>query len=267
MDDDGMKIFLHTLGEVMKLELNQVNETSKNITAFIQVVAEAANETVKNIDWEGIWRSMSTLADILASIPKDIKETAFFQKVDKFAKDDKYSLTYEKIEWFLKDIRNEVLIEAPDKDSQTELSKYITQIEEDSALGIREKIIVLLAHIEALIYETLNHEKTPHEKVKIKVQKIAVANNKGMSAESLSKVYVYGICSIVFANTDSFDIPIDKRIPFRNNILHNGILSYSDGDLKTAYEVLTDFVDALVVMKKWIPEISCEEHTDSSSGT
>ena len=157
-----------------------------------------------------------------------------------------------KIEWFLEDIRNEVLIEAPDMNSQTEPTKYIAQIEEDLALGIREKITVLLAHIEPLIYETLNHEKTFRGSVKNKFQEIAVANNKGMSAESLVKAYVYGICSIVFSNTDSFDIPIDKKLPFRNNILHNGIVSYSEEDLKTVYEVLADFMDALMVMKKWI---------------
>ena len=212
----------------------------------LKAMAENANAVLKSFNLDALRCTLLMISDVLSSLLKDVKETAFFQKVDKFAKDDKHSLTYKKIECFLEDIRNEVLIEAPDINSQTE-------IEEDLALGIREKITVLLALIEPLIYETLNHEKTSRESVKNKFQEIAVANNKGMSAESLVKAYVYGICSIVFANTDSFDIPIDKKLPFRNDILHNGIVSYSEEDLKTVYEVLADFMDALVVMKKWIP--------------
>lgn len=74
-----------------------------------------------------------------------------------------------------------------------------------------------------------------------------------MTPESLARIYLYGISSIIFASTDYFDYPIDKRIPFRNNILHNGIVSYFDEDLETVYEILTDFIDALMILKHWIP--------------
>lgn len=251
MTDNEMRAFLQQITD--KMNTNFHIDMINSFADALKAMAENANAVLKSINLDALRCTLLVISDVLSSLSKDVKETAFFQKVDKFAKDDKHSLTYKKIEWFLEDIRNEVLIGAPDINSQTELTKYIAQIEEDLALGIREKITVLLAHIEPLIYETLNHEKPPRESVKNKVQEIAVANNKGMSAESLAKAYVYGICSIVFANTDSFDIPIDKKLPFRNNILHNGIVSYSEEDLKTVYEVLADFMDALVVMKKWIP--------------
>ena len=39
---------------------------------------------------------------------------------------------------------------------------------------------------------------------------------------------------VVFANTDAYTKEIDKRIPFRNNILHNGIVEYGTDDIHSA---------------------------------
>ena len=236
MTNNEVSAFLQQIAE--KINPGFGVNISNGVVDALKAIADNTRDMLKNINMDSLRCTLLMISDVLSSIPKDVKDTAFFKKVDKFSNCKEYDLTYENIGWFLEDIRNEVLIEAADKELQTELAKYIVQIKENSTLDIREKIIVLLAHMEPLIYETLHHEKTSHDKLKIKVKEITVVNNKGMSPESLAKVYVYGICSIVFANTDNFDISIDNRIPFRNNILHNGVLSCSDDELETAYEVL-----------------------------
>ncbi len=70
-------------------------------------------------------------------------------------------------------------------------------------MGKREKLIILLAHIEPLIYKTLEISKTKNMKLKPVVKKVSVEDNGSMSAES-----------IIYANTDAYTNEIDKRIPF-----------------------------------------------------
>lgn len=59
---------------------------------------------------------------------------------------------------------------------------------------------------------------------------------------------------IVFANTDSYTEEIDKRILFRNNILHNGIITYADEDIDVAYELLVDLIEILIRTKEQMHE-------------
>lgn len=79
---------------------------------------------------------------------------------------------------------------------------------------------------------------------------MTVKENKGMSVESLGKVYVLAVMYIVFANTDSYTEEIDNRMPFRNNILHNGITDYSEEDIDVAYELLVDLIEILIRVKE-----------------
>lgn len=69
-----------------------------------------------------------------------------------------------------------------------------------------------------------------------------------MDMESYKKVLITGIVFIVFSNTDSYTNPIDMRIPFRNNILHRGMIDYSDTDTKNVYELLVYFIAELAIM-------------------
>ena len=84
--------------------------------------------------------------------------------------------------------------------------------------------------------------------------KITIKENDGMSVESLGKIYVLAVTYIVFANTDSYTEEIDRRMPFRNNILHNGILAYSDENINVAYELLIDLIGILIYLKEQIYE-------------
>lgn len=61
--------------------------------------------------------------------------------------------------------------------------------------------------------------------------------------------FVLGVMYVVFANTDSYTEDIDKRLPFRNNILHNGIVLYTDKDIDMVYSILIDFLSMLVQVK------------------
>lgn len=111
-------------------------------------------------------------------------------------------------------------------------------------------LVILLSHIEPLIYNTLNYTKQPYSKVKQIVKRMSIDENEGMSSESVGKLYVMGITYVVFANTDAYTKEIDKRIPFRNNILHNGIVEYGTDDIHSAYELLVEFISMLVFIKK-----------------
>lgn len=94
-------------------------------------------------------------------------------------------------------------------------------------------------------------------KVKTAVNKVSVDDNGGMSAESLGKIYVLAVTYIIFANTDAYTDEIDKRIPFRNNILHNGIVMYSDEDIDVAYELLLGLIEILITVEEQLQEQYC----------
>lgn len=59
-------------------------------------------------------------------------------------------------------------------------------------------------------------------------------------------MYILAITYTIFANTDNYR-NLDKRVPFRNYILHNGIVGYSDTDAKTAYEFLIECISVLLI--------------------
>jgi hypothetical protein len=103
--------------------------------------------------------------------------------------------------------------------------------------------------MEPLIYETLEVAKGVQSKLKNDVEKVSVKENEGVSTESLGRIFVLAVTYIVFANTDSFSEEIDKRIPFRNNILHNGTIMYNDEDIDVAYKLLVDFIEMLICVK------------------
>ena len=147
------------------------------------------------------------------------------------------------------------------EDREKVLKEYLELLENDydyilidcmPSLGMMtiNALVILLSHIEPLIYNTLNYTKQPYSKVKQIVKRMSIDENEGMSSESVGKLYVMGITYVVFANTDAYTKEIDKRIPFRNNILHNGIVEYGTDDIHSAYELLVEFISMLVFIKK-----------------
>ena len=185
-----------------------------------------------------------SLTEFLKNIPDDVKNTQLFANVQKLSN---YDLNYEDVWWLVdsyglidKEDAEEELMEYYEQENK--LHCYIKSIISNPSISEREKLVILLSHIEPLIYNTLNYTKQPYSKVKQIV--------KRMSSESVGKLYVMGITYVVFANTDAYTKEIDKRIPFRNNILHNGIVEYGTDDIHSAYELLVEFISMLVFIKK-----------------
>lgn len=94
-------------------------------------------------------------------------------------------------------------------------------------------------------------------RLKPAVKKVSVEDNEGMFAESIGKIYVLAVTYIIFANTDAYTDEIDKRISFRNNILHNGIVMYSDEDIDVAYELLLGLIEILITVEEQLQEQYC----------
>lgn len=52
------------------------------------------------------------------------------------------------------------------KGNKSELDQYVLSIIESNTMLPREKIVVLLAHFEALVFQTANYERKAKDKVK-----------------------------------------------------------------------------------------------------
>ena len=192
-----------------------------------------------------------SLTEFLKNIPDDVKNTQLFANVQKLSN---YDLNYEDVWWLVdsyglidKEDAEEELMEYYEQENK--LHCYIKSIISNPSISEREKLVILLSHIEPLIYNTLNYTKQPYSKVKQIVKRMSIDENEGMSSESVGKLYVMGITYVVFANTDAYTKEIDKSIPFRNNILHNGIVEYGTDDIHSAYELLVEFISMLVFIK------------------
>lgn len=136
-----------------------------------------------------------------------------------------------------------------EKKDKSELDQYILKIIEVEGMSEREKIVILLAHFESLVYQTITYERKSWDSVKNIISTNAKDSHE-MEWESYVKVLLAGIVYIVFSNIDNYQNEIDRRIPFRNNILHRGAMSYSDSEIKEAYELLVYFISELALMER-----------------
>ena len=130
---------------------------------------------------------------------------------------------------------------------KTDLDNYVISIVDSTTLHYKEKLVVLLAHFEALVYQTMTYDRKPNDKIKIIVSESTKSAHE-MKIESYKKLIIGGIVFIVFSNTDKYNGAIDKRIPFRNNILHRGVINYTDDESKIAYETLVYFIAELAIV-------------------
>ena len=193
--------------------------------------------------------TFKNLVDFFSNLPDDIQDTELFHHITQLEKSE---ITYAEIEWIQElfgypsfDVDVQTL---HNKGNKSELDQYVLSIIESNTMLPREKIVVLLAHFEALVFQTANYER----KAKDKVKKIISDNAYGvheMELENYRKILLAGIVFIVFSNTDNYKNEIIMRIPFRNNILHRGTMAYSDDDIKEAYEILVYFIAELTMME------------------
>lgn len=235
------------------------NNMTENLSRVFLKASKDMTKIVEGINVTASLKALETFAEFLQNIPDDIKDTIFFGKVQDLKN---INLRYEDIVWIVEDfglIYTEENWQSMLKSEQNKsnLHQYIAKTILSTSMEKREKLIILLAHVEPLIYKTLEISKTKNMKVKKAVNKVSVEDNEGMSAESLGKIYVLAVTYIVFANTDSYTEEIDKRIPFRNNILHNGIVLYSDEDIDVTYELLLGLIEILITVEEQLQEQYC----------
>ena len=192
--------------------------------------------------------TFANLINFFQSIPDDIQKTELFQRISSF---EKAEITYADVEWLQESfgyMTYDMAVDAVRKKTEpTPLDAYVLSVIDSTQMSRREKAIVLLVHFEELVYQTMSHERKAKDKIKF----VALHSAQGthdMDLDSYKKVLIAGIVFTVFSNTDNYTNPIDKRIPFRNNILHRGMMDYSDEEAKSVYELLVYFIAELAIM-------------------
>ena len=150
----------------------------------------------------------------------------------------KYNYLYCITFYFINELKQSISTQT--KKSKKELFNYIDYIVNSKRIRITEKIVIFLSHFEPLLYLVFYTVKPKGMKIKIIASNKLVEINEP-STENIGLLLLIAITKIVFANTDTFTY-IDKRLPFRNNILHNGILDYNLKDIKILYKILLSFV-------------------------
>ena len=222
---------------------NQLSEFSEKMGKTLLYANKAMTEFMES-------DAIKSIVNFFNSIPKDIQETELSHHVQQLKKP---KITYAEIEWLQETIGYKSLKMSiktlQEKENKSELDKYVLSIIEADNMSPREKTVVLLAHFEALVYQTIDFERKNKEKVKNVISDRAKCVHE-MESGNYRKILLAGIVFIVFSNTDSYKNQIDKRIPFRNNILHRGTMAYSDDDINEAYEILVYFIAALTLLEE-----------------
>lgn len=235
------------------LNMEDWNDITKNISDALGIVAKHAEEFRSKVNdaFSSFAKSeeFQRLVELFKNIPDDVQKTVFFQKCQSLQKNN---LTYEEIKWIFDELEISTMEEAKTDilkyiDSGNVLHNYIKNVMENSCYGNREKLIIILTHFERLTYSTLRREKKQNEGAKAMLKSELIKNNHGMDNVNLYKTVLLAITNVVFANTDNFTI-VDRRLPFRNNILHKGIIDYSDEEVDIAYKTLLIFVAHIIQM-------------------
>ena len=239
MNENNFKDIESNMGNAMIEFTKGISEISKKFNMVVSVEA------------------IKIFVDVIHSIPDSVKDTEFFRKIQELKK--RKNIRYEDIQWLLEEYNFEFSVGTTrdfieNLHENNDLHSYIKKIVLKRNMAEREKLIILLSHIEPLIYDTFNYQKQSRDSVKNKTYELAMENNEGMRKQNIGKIFVLGVAYIVFSNTDLYTDEIDKRIPFRNNILHNGITSYTDQEVKMAYGLLLEYIVILIQMKPLIAD-------------
>lgn len=221
--------------ENIKPTLDMLQALNNKITAGIQNVIQS--EAVQN------------LLATFASIPKEVQDTWLY-KTNMTLKDKK-DIRLEDVEWIpanygLNDV--EVVEENLKGQHYPEdsLESYVSWVILFRQIEKREKLVILLSHMEPLIYEAIGKNRERWERVKDQAEK-NVDSKDVLNMSAIEAVYVLAITFVIFSNTDSYEKPIDRRMPFRNNILYRGVLEYSEDEVNAAYAYLVECIAVLLI--------------------
>lgn len=160
----------------------------ENMDRIVLKVSEGAAKIVEGINVAASSEALRAFVEFLQNIPDDIKDTQFFGKVQELKN---INLHYEDVVWIIEDFGLNYTEETwqrllKSERNESDLHQYIAKTILSASMEKCEKLIILLAHMESLIYETLEISKKPNVRLKPAVKKVSVRENEGMSAESLS---------------------------------------------------------------------------------
>lgn len=210
--------------------MQNLNSIDLNISCKLKEVFDKFQSTLRKIDFS------------------NIKEKELYSKVQSI--NPKQDIVLEIIEWLYDDYEKlSDVIDGLDSDLSfldSELGTYLKKIIYSHNIAKREKIVILISHIEKLIEECLD-ESLGKNGIKQEVKKAIDSKLDKVTDANIGRCYIWAITNIVFANTDAFSDEIDKRIPFRNHILHNGIYQYSDNEISQMYFVLLSFIKNILI--------------------
>ena len=122
--------------------------------------------------------------------------------------------------------------------------KYMQGIVANETMSIRDKLALLLCYLEPYIYKHLNIFRKHGIKKDLEV---LVDKTNKIDSRDYKKLTVYGIVCVLFKDFKKTKIVIDRRIPHRNDILHNGTLDYNDKEIESAYYMLVLFIHIINV--------------------
>lgn len=123
---------------------------------------------------------------------------------------------------------------------------YICEVIQYKKYEKRDKIVLILAHIETCIFHCLEIVRKSSGIVKNINRVVSQNDDTRVTNANYARIFLMGIVKVIYANTDKFEHTLDKRIPFRNHILHHGIVEYMDEEIETMYLVLISFFEKIV---------------------
>lgn len=157
----------------------------ENMSKFVLKMSEGMAKIVKGINVMASSEALRAFVEFLQNIPDDIKDTQFFGKVQEL---QKKNLHYEDAVWLVEDFGLSYTEKTwkglrDCKSDRSDLQRYMAKIIVSMSTEKREKLTILLAHMEPLIYETLEISKGANSKLKKDVSKVSIKENEGMSQE------------------------------------------------------------------------------------
>lgn len=148
--------------------------------------------------------TFASIVNFFQSLPDDIQDTELFQRISGLKNAE---ITYADVEWLQESfgyMTYDLSVDAVRKKTEsTPLDAYVLSVIDSTQMSCREKAIVLLAHFEELVYQTMSHERKANDKIK-SVALLSAQGSHDMDMDSYKKVLIAGIVFVVFSMLSMF---------------------------------------------------------------
>lgn len=129
------------------------NNVFENMSRVVLKASKDMAKIVEGINVTAPLEALKVFAEFLQNIPDDIKNTIFFEKVQNLKN---INLHYEDVVWLVEDFGLIYTEEnwqgmLKSEHNKSDLHQYIAKTILSTSMEKREKLIILLAHIEPLI--------------------------------------------------------------------------------------------------------------------